>query len=1220
LQSDTLFHEFAHPFVEAIRIQNKTLYDSLVAQIKKEGKILDKVIEEYPELDDAGRIDEAITTAIGMYGAKVANMPKTLVEKIKEFLQEVMRFIRKLYTPGTIFLPSELDPNTTLQDLGALMAKNTQEFKLGELTEEQAKYQKQQASKLTVDQSHVGSIVNKTKTSSLREIDPDLKHNVGDKLAVYANSRSQGMIVELTDVRIIKSLKDIDKNEFAESLGYKDWKDFTEQNKYAKKDSPDAMKFPALYDFLKGEGEMQLLNYKLADIVPIGAESYLEEKIKRIKTTVKKQIDRYNSILTKAGSREEKIKLFVKRRERLLKTIDAIDDAAGVASYIEGAASDLKGALSELKSLMNQIGNVRNLNDKQRKKAINDLHYLQEFIVAYDVLEKMSKEEIAEHLGDTELAQKFVNAKADYDSIKKSIDKTAIPLLASWLLEFSEVDPDLANEYFDTQVKRIQDGKKSASTKASLIAKLEQKRSEMLLTQSSLEEQLQRATRDIGFGSLWLEAAISSSDQVTSLFAKAVKFQEFKANFKDRMNQEKIGIALAAYEKEKGKAGSDIEKYYGELVEEVNIELGRDFDGSMLTEKRIVFRDVEDIKSPAGKELLSVLKDVYGEAQELLPESQNMKVEKVVDKVIADSLPFIRRSGADRIKSNGLWNTIKSEFQEIYKPLSTDTEYGYTTEAGEVIRSIPIHFTKRGIDDRAMDNKDISKDIVASVLQFSQMANKYTMFKTIQAEVEFMDQTIAKREVPEITPAGTKKIDKIANIFGLTDYVKSDTARVNKRLQEFINMTYYGMQEKPNIQTIFGHEIDTNKLLNFLGKWTGFTTLALNFLSAVNNVILGNFYMFQESVARQNFGDMKLNLAEGKAIYYKATAKMMGDIGKIEGLSKETQLIRKYDALQGSFRDISGDFVTGSKMKKLWQGSTLFFMNHLGEHEMQASSMFAAMAGKKVKTASGEEIRLFDAYSLDDKGNLALREDVEWSDKDVFEFQNKLHATNKSLHGNYNDFDKTVMQKYTIGRLVLMFRKFMSPGVRRRFGRLSIDNELSELHEGFFVTTVRLMRNDLVELKNWLTFKENTLTEHEKANLKKTIAEIGMWITTMAMFAVAAGFLGDDDDSWAGAMVLYEIKRLQTELGFYFNPAETLKIIKSPAATTTTVQRIIRLMDQLVHSTYDQEYTHYQTSGHGHKKGDSKVWDATKNLIPAIQGLERSQHPEEAIKYFNKLF
>jgi len=1219
LQSDTAFHEFAHPFVEAIRAKNSALYNNLVAEIKKEGKILAKVIEQYPELDDAGRIDEAIVTAIGMYGAQIANMPKSLVEKVKEFLQEVMRFIQSLYTPGTMFLPSELNPNTTLKDVAALMTKNTQVFDLGELTDEQARYQKQQASKLTVDQDHVGVIVNGVKTSSLREVDPDLEHKVGEHLAVYANSRSQGIVVELTGVKTLKSLKDINNDDFAKSLGYDSWADFTEQNKYAKKDSPAALQFPALYDFLHGEGEMQLLTYKKADVVPQGRDKYLEERIKKIKTAIKKQLDRYNAILTRKGNTNEKIKLFVKRRERLLKTIDAIDDASGVANYIQDARDDLKVVKSELKGLMNKIGNVRNLNDKQRKAAINELNRIQENIIAYEEFDQMSRDEVEDHLGDTELAKVFGKAKNDYESIKKNIDKTAIPLLASWLLEFHDIDSIKATEYFDAQIKRTKEGNKSETTKTALILKLEQQRSEMVLTQRGLEDQLREATQDIGFGSLWLEAAASSSDQVTALFSKAVKFQEFKANFQDRLIQEKLGAAEAAYEKEQGKAGSNIDKFYGDFIKTAVINTGKDLNGDYVTEERFVFKDVEEIESPAGKELLTVIKEIYNDAQELLPESQSMKVEDSETGVMLDSLPFVRRSGADRIRSNGILNTLKAEFQEIYKPLATDVEYGYTTEAGEVIKSVPIHYTRRGVEERAMDNKDISKDIVASMLLFTQMSNKYSMFKEIQSEVEFMEQAVSTRAVPEITPSGNKRFDKVASIFGLKNYVKSDTSRVNQRLQEFINMTYYGMQEKPNIQNLFGQEIDVNKLLNFLGKWTGFTTLALNFLSALNNVILGNFYIFQESVARQNFGDLKLNLAEGKAIYYKGSARMMGDIGKIAGLSKETQLVRMYDAMQGTFRDVSGDFVTGSKAKKLWQGSTLFFMNHIGEHEMQVSSLFSAMAGQKLETTAGEEISLWDAYSLDEKGNITIREDVEWYDTDVFEFQNKLHATNKALHGNYNDFDKTVMQKHTLGRLALMFRKFMAPGVRRRFGKLSIDNELSELHEGFFVTTYRLLLTEMRELKDWALLKENNLTEHEKANLKKTVAEIGMWVTTMAMFAVAAGFLGDDDDSWAGALVLYEIKRLQTELGFYFNPAETLKIIKSPAATTTTIERIITLGDQMLHAG-NYEYTHYKTSGRGYEKGDSKVWRATKRLIPAIQGIERSKHPEEAIKYFEKLF
>jgi hypothetical protein len=200
-----------------------------------------------------------------------------------------------------------------------------------------------------------------------------------------------------------------------------------------------------------------------------------------------------------------------------------------------------------------------------------------------------------------------------------------------------------------------------------------------------------------------------------------------------------------------------------------------------------------------------------------------------------------------------------------------------------------------------------------------------------------------------------------------------------------------------------------------------------------------------------------------------------------------------------------------------------------------------------------------------------------------------------------------------------MFRKFISPGVRRRFGQLTIDNELDELHEGYFMTALRLLNTEMKELKDWAIFRENTLTAKEKSNLRKLVAEIGMFYSMVGMFALASATLDDDEDNWVTNMALYQMRRFQTELGFYFSPPEALKILKSPAATTTTWQRVIKFGDQLIH-VGDTDYTTYQVSSYGHKKGDSKIWSTFKALLPAVQGIERTQTPEQAIKYFDKLF
>ena len=61
---------------------------------------------------------------------------------------------------------------------------------------------------------------------------------------------------------------------------------------------------------------------------------------------------------------------------------------------------------------------------------------------------------------------------------------------------------------------------------------------------------------------------------------------------------------------------------------------------------------------------------------------------------------------------------------------------------------------------------------------------------------------------------------------------------------------------------------------------------------------------------------------------------------------------------------------------------------------------------------------------------------VPFSESYRQDIQARLHGINKYLNGVYNDFDKGTMQKYSVGRLALMYRKHVVPGYKRRFKRI----------------------------------------------------------------------------------------------------------------------------------------------------------------------------------------
>jgi hypothetical protein len=126
---DTLFHEFAHPFISVIKKRNPLLYENLVRQIQFESSILNKVKRLYPELSSEDQLEEAIVEAIGKYASEVnkessnfKNSSPKLWNAIKTFLRRVSEFINELLgDTSRIILTSEIPVDTTLRELGIMM-------------------------------------------------------------------------------------------------------------------------------------------------------------------------------------------------------------------------------------------------------------------------------------------------------------------------------------------------------------------------------------------------------------------------------------------------------------------------------------------------------------------------------------------------------------------------------------------------------------------------------------------------------------------------------------------------------------------------------------------------------------------------------------------------------------------------------------------------------------------------------------------------------------------------------------------------------------------------------------------------------------------------------------------------------------------------------------------------------------------------------------------
>lgn len=587
------------------------------------------------------------------------------------------------------------------------------------------------------------------------------------------------------------------------------------------------------------------------------------------------------------------------------------------------------------------------------------------------------------------------------------------------------------------------------------------------------------------------------------------------------------------------------------------------------------------------------LLDTYLKAQDKLPDGQKRGY----------LLPSIPKTDLERIQTRGIANVIKTNIKEMGQIQSYDVGIELATASGEESKFIPTYYTQN------MDAADVSLDLARSVLMFNAMANRYDAINEVNGEISLFKTIIGEREAPETTSKGKPILDAFAQKLGYTEFIRQNGESFSKKhVNAFIDMVIYGEMQKA--EEVLG--LSLGKITNTLSAFSAFTSIAVDGLKGIANNLQGNIQMIIEANSGEFF--TKKNLARGKKFYAQAVPGMLGDFGRAKPKNLVTRLVDRYDAMQGNFKDQYGKNVTNTVAMKLMRSDTLFFNQHIGEHEIQVSCMLALMDATMVKDKNGEEISLFEAHQR--YGDAGVEENTDFTEKKRQDFQNRLHALNKRMHGVYNDFDKGTSQRYSLGRLTVMYRKHLVPGYKRRFKSLSMDEELGTWTEGFYRTFWNTFVRDLRDFKFNVVQNWSTYSPFEKAQIKRVIAEATIILTTTALVYLLKKMVDDDDDelkkNWAYNFVLYELIRMRSETSSYISPTDAYRVVKSPSAMTSTLERAIKFGDQFF-LTWDPEKLEYQRKQGIWNEGDNKSWAYFLKLM-GYSGYNIT--PAEAVQSF----
>jgi len=679
------------------------------------------------------------------------------------------------------------------------------------------------------------------------------------------------------------------------------------------------------------------------------------------------------------------------------------------------------------------------------------------------------------------------------------------------------------------------------------------------------------------------------------------------------------------------------------------LDLAATFTDGKIPSQDAMYNKVQALKGkPEIFEFFEFFYTQYAKLQNMLPAGARL----------GTRLPMVTKAFYERLEGKNLKEKVKLLHDDMKKKIlssNLDKEHGLIVDStGEPVKRIPIYYNEKydsveydklykkkygELIAKNMEEKDAIEQAVAyAEKEAIKMSSKFVtrdLAFSLQAFHSMAMNFSAKNEIISV-------LDSVSAIVGSENrsYIKLDNngeavtdsngdvvtesgnhSNAAKFLTKFLDMHVFGKRDLDlgQTNTLIG-KVDAAKVLRMLNNSTSVIQLAGNLFAGLPNVGNGEYQSFMESVGGEHY--KITNYRKVGRLYGSNLPGILKDVGARNPANLVNLLDQRYNMMQEFWGKGNIKASEQNSAKRLLKTNLLFFINNIGEHFMQIKAAMAAMDATMTYSKSGNETgSLLDAHS-EVNGRLQIKEGlyvkdvdgklVKYDDKQQDRMSHRMNALNRKLFGNYNHLTANAAKQDARLALFLKFRDWAYEGAMRRYSRKRPNLNLEQDVEGFYRTGWRVAKTMIKDLKQlrWDLMKEDwdKLTVEEKANIRRLVTEAAA-VTALGAAAGLLAYAGKhiedefNSDDLHDRMVLgsfrllvYETDRLQTELMSYWNPAETLRVLRSPMASTSILANTANLLTQLFTDPLEQ----YET---GWRKGEYKSWVRAGKLIPLYKHL-----------------
>lgn len=957
----------------------------------------------------------------------------------------------------------------------------------------------------------------------------------------------------------------------------------------------------------------------------------------------------------------KRLKIYEKRNpnsqfsasQRLL--IDKLELELSDNNEIEGIYTFLDNALKEVQKVSNRLKVLRNTSSTNANERASVLRDVRNYLYSYkniieDIREALIDEERYE---DNRYGQRvrvvLDNASILVGDLFVQYNNVAMPLFVDFIKPF--VGKNIIIPFGEFKGKVIK-----------------------------AEDLVKTANEDISFFDRWLDSMADSSDYMLKVMDQAVKKSKEQARLRtiDVMKElqaatiklEQAGIKTTDWMFERDSKGNLSGNYISEINQDLfkkkvrelfnflNNKYGRNPVGEDVRkykkERQAWFNANMEVvngkKQPkmsiygnkqykslttAQKEYYNTVMNIKAQLDSYLPKNYTTLTNAV--KIRKDLLERIKSSNDIKSGARQIWESVKDEFVRRTDDVDFSDRATIKDFEGNEVQALPIYYTKLKEGESA---NDLSTDIVSTMTAYAAMAIDFDEMNKVIDVLELGRDLLREREIIQ-TEGGKTLTEKFKTVGRKVESkltMKGGATGFIQRLNDFFDMQVYG-RYMADEGTFGKSNIDKGKVANFVNRVTAMNNLALNILSGVSNIATGTIMMRIESFSGEFFNEK--NTITADRIYGQSLPQFLAEIGDRVKTSKLALWNELFNVMQEYEQDVREvNFDRKSWFSRMFKSSTLFFMNNAGEHWMQTRTSLALADAYKMKSPEGKIVSLWDAMEVVpvDKNNkklgakLQLKEGYTKEDgsaftrEDIIKFSRKSAAINQRMHGIYNKADRAAVQRLAIGRMGMMFRKWIKPSLNRRFKSATYNYDLDAWTEGYYRTSGKFLlqlARDLRDAQFNIGARWRELSKTEKANIKRALTETSHFLAVMAIIGLIE-WSDDKDRPWLVRMLEYQARRLYTELGVLIPgksmASEGLRIIKSPAAGINIIENALNLLNFLNPMNYEVFAGEEAILQSGRYRGKSKAYRLffESPLVPMNKTIYRGLHPEESIPFYKQ--